>query len=459
MASVIKLKRSLTPGSVPSSLQEGELAANLEDLKLYIGGKNGSANVQSISGDQYNLTSTNGSDEVTITLTVDNDNLANDSIVFSAGEGVDISESGGTITISGEDATTSNKGIASFNTDDFDVSSGAVDLKGTVVKTVSGDSGSATPSTHGFTISGDDTQGIDTSATGSTVTVTAKDATSSQKGVASFSSDDFDVSSGAVTIKNDGVTLGTQTTGNYVATVADAGDGNIIVSGSGSETAAVTLDLADTINSNTSGVAAQADALTSAVTVTLTGDVSGTATFTNAGDTASISTTIQANSVELGADTTGNYVAGISGTANEIEVSGSGSEDATVTIGLPDDVTVGNDLTVSNDLSVGGALTVDGNLTVEGALTYLSTQTLQVDDNNVVLASNNAADTVDTGVYGRYVVSGNSAVQFAGYFRDATDGVFKFFTGLDDEPGATVNTSDTGYGLAQVDAIIDGGTY
>ena len=44
---------------------------------------------------------------------------------FSAGEGIDISSG----SISGEDATTSNKGIASFNTEHFSVSSGAVSIK------------------------------------------------------------------------------------------------------------------------------------------------------------------------------------------------------------------------------------------------------------------------------------------------------------------------------------------
>jgi len=35
MASVIKLKRSLTPGSVPGSLEAGELAINIPDKKLF----------------------------------------------------------------------------------------------------------------------------------------------------------------------------------------------------------------------------------------------------------------------------------------------------------------------------------------------------------------------------------------------------------------------------------------
>ena len=53
------------------------------------------------------------------------------------------------------------------------------------------------------------------------------------------------------------------------------------------------------------------------------------------------------NLITLSTHTTGNYVAGISGTSNEIEVSGSGSERTTVTVGLPDDVTIGGDLSVT----------------------------------------------------------------------------------------------------------------
>ena len=95
-------------------------------------------------------------------------------------------------------------------------------------------------------------------------------------------------------------------------------------------------------------------------TISLTGDVTGSATMTDLGNT-SISTTIAANSVALGTDTTGNYVQSITGTANEITVSGSGSETADVTISLPDDVTIGNDLTVTGDVGATN-LTLSGNL-------------------------------------------------------------------------------------------------
>ena len=93
--------------------------------------------------------------------------------------------------------------------------------------------------------------------------------------------------------------------------------------------------------------------------VDATDDVSGKITFEHLEDTtfssasgdiviaANGAATIQANSVALSTDTTGNYVAAISGTTNEIEVSGSGSEGATVTVGLPNNVTISGNLTVN----------------------------------------------------------------------------------------------------------------
>jgi len=86
---------------------------------------------------------------------------------------------------------------------------------------------------------------------------------------------------------------------------------------------------------------------------------------------------IAANSVALGTDTTGNYVATVAGTANQVTITGSGSETAAVTVALTDDVTLVGDLTVGgNDIKANGGTTsitlsgadvaVAGDLTVTG---------------------------------------------------------------------------------------------
>ena len=108
-------------------------------------------------------------------------------------------------------------------------------------------------------------------------------------------------------------------------------------------------------------------------------------------DGISWSTIESSGNITLGTDTSGNYVATIAGTANEVEVSGSGSETAAVTIGLPNDVTIGNELTVTTALFTPIIDTTDSSaLTVTPATTFSSDINVQ---NNIV--SDNIVEAAD----------------------------------------------------------------
>ena len=91
--------------------------------------KKGSNITLSLTGSTLTIASTGGSGAIR-TVTVDSTALeSSESLDLISGEGIDLSESGGDVTIAGEDATTSNKGIASFSSDNFAVTSGAVTIK------------------------------------------------------------------------------------------------------------------------------------------------------------------------------------------------------------------------------------------------------------------------------------------------------------------------------------------
>jgi len=91
--------------------------------------------------------------------------------------------------------------------------------------------------------------------------------------------------------------------------------------------------------------------------------------------------------IPLDSQTTGDYVATIVGTANEVTVSPNSGHNAAVTIGLPDNV------------EITGNLQVGGNLNVIGTVNSVNTTQINIEDNKVKLNSNFAGTpTTDAGV-------------------------------------------------------------
>ena len=79
-------------------------------------------------------------------------------MTLAGGEGIDTSISGSTVTVAGENATATNKGIASFNSNHFSVSSGAVSILAEFIEDTVGAMVTSN-SESGITVTYDDTDG------------------------------------------------------------------------------------------------------------------------------------------------------------------------------------------------------------------------------------------------------------------------------------------------------------
>ena len=110
--------------------------------------------------------------------------------------------------------------------------------------TVYGDSGVGGISllSEALTVAGG--EGIDVAVTDNTVTISGEDASTTNKGIASFDSGDFNVNAGVVTVKD--IDLDSQTTGDYVATIVGTAN-EVTVSPNSGHNAAVTIGLPDNV--------------------------------------------------------------------------------------------------------------------------------------------------------------------------------------------------------------------
>lgn len=436
------------------------------------------------------------------TITVAGDTGSNaidlgDTLTVTGTDPVQTGVSGDTLTISIDDATTTTKGIASFNSTNFSVTSGAVSIA---------DNGIAlgTKTTGDYVATVGVTAGTGLSVTGTgegaSVVLAGVDATTTTKGVASFATANFTVISGAVAAKD--ITLGSSTltlgsttnslaglqqitidnidiNGNSITSTDTNGNINLTPDGSG-EVVASTLTVSDltdnrVVLAGTSGALQDNSNLTfNGTTLTVTGSIavdnitldantistsSGNLTLTSTGGE------VTATSLAVSDLTSGRIV--LAGTSGALEDNANLTYDGSLfTVGgdiLPattDTYDLGSSSVRWQDLHLNGTLTgpatfiidpaaigdntgkviIAGDLQVDGTTTTINSTTLTVDDLNIVLASGAASAAAANGA-GITIDGANATLTY-----DSSDDEFDFNKGIT-APSATISGTATLNGI------------
>jgi len=92
--------------------------------------------------------------------------------------------------------------------------------------------------------------------------------------------------------------------------------------------------------------------------------------------------------------------------------------------------------TFTGDVTVETNFTVDGNLTVSGTTTTVNTTNFTTSDPLIYLGEGNNANLVDLGFVGSY---NDGTYAHQGLAKDSSDGKWKLFKGVTDEPTTTIN--------------------
>ena len=171
------------------------------------------------------------------------------------------------------------------------------------------------------------------------------------------------------------------------------------------------------VSGDVTGNADTASTWETARSITLTGDVTGTVTGVNGDDNISIATTVAANSVALGTDTTGNYMVDVDG-GTGVTVTHTEAEGSTATIAIGQAVETDSNVTFNN-------MTVAGNLTVNGTTTTAASTNTVISDTLIELGNGTTGTPAnDSGIV---IERGDQNNAFIGFDESADK--FKLGTG------------------------------
>jgi len=274
----------------------------------------------------------------------------------------------------------------------------------------------------------------------------------------------LELSSGAIRVKDNGIALGTKTTGDYVQNITAGNGVSVSVTSGESAQPVIAAVVGSGLKANTTGIHIDPAAAQTfeSIQVNATSTLNGNVVL---GSSSQDNTTLNGTLVgSLLPTTTNTYdVGGIGAVYNKgyfTQLQLGSSSDSTITASANTITVYGltvnsnfiaNTGTVYHDFYIGGSLYITGNAVYSNVESYVVTDPL------IQLAANNTdTDLLDIGFFGNYN-TGGGAHEHTGLFRDASDGVYKLFDGLQVTPTTFVDTANNTYHQATLKAYLDSG--